>query len=481
MKRHLTAVAAGLALALVSAGNALADGSSPVPLPAPGTQSNDSSQGQVQIVPIAPQLNVQDVNVLTGDVEQGDAANANTGQTAQQENTAVGQSQAGSQSNESSQGQVQVVPVAPQANVQNVNVATFGDVEQGDAANANTGQAAQQENTGAASHHGSSSKSGGESHAGAQENTSHQGQVQVIPVAPQANVQNVNVATFGDVEQGDAANANTGQTAQQENTAKGAAGTSPAKHGCGGCTPSKHSGGQSNRGFQEQVQVVPIAPQANLQNVNVLTFGDVEQGDAANANTGQTTQQENTRVSPHDKQEPKRCYDACKPQYGPEPRPCGSYDACEPQPKPRPCDSQAKHGSYGEHGSYDRCEPRPEPKPRPCDSQAKHGSYGEHGSYDRCEPRPEPKPRPKPKPCGSYGKHRSHPPEHGGGQRNESRQGQVQILPIAPQLNVQNVNLLTFGDVEQGDAANANTGQVAQQSNRLLPARPSRDGYRTVA
>jgi hypothetical protein len=410
MKRHLTAVAAGLALALVSAGNALADGSSPVPLPAPGTQSNDSSQGQVQIVPIAPQLNVQDVNVLTGDVEQGDAANANTGQTAQQENTAVGQSQAGSQSNESSQGQVQVVPVAPQANVQNVNVATFGDVEQGDAANANTGQ-----------------------------------------------------------------------TAQQENTAKGAAGTSPAKHGCGGCTPSKHSGGQSNRGFQEQVQVVPIAPQANLQNVNVLTFGDVEQGDAANANTGQTTQQENTRVSPHDKQEPKRCYDACKPQYGPEPRPCGSYDACEPQPKPRPCDSQAKHGSYGEHGSYDRCEPRPEPKPRPCDSQAKHGSYGEHGSYDRCEPRPEPKPRPKPKPCGSYGKHRSHPPEHGGGQRNESRQGQVQILPIAPQLNVQNVNLLTFGDVEQGDAANANTGQVAQQSNRLLPARPSRDGYRTVA
>ncbi|HEU0334983.1 MAG TPA: hypothetical protein VFR43_00425 [Gaiellaceae bacterium] len=467
MKRHLTAVAAGLALALLSAGNALAGGSSPVPLPAPGSQSNDSSQGQVQVVPIAPQLNVQNANVLTGDVEQGDAADANTGQTAQQENTAVGQSQAGPQSNDSSQGQVQVVPIAPQANVQNVNVATFGDVEQGDAANANTGQTAQQENTAAASH-GRSSASGGESHAGAQENRSHQGQVQVIPVAPQLNVQNVNVATFGDVEQGDAANANTGQTAQQENTAKDTSGTSPARHRCGGCSPSKHSGGQSNRSVQKQVQIVPIAPQANLQNVNVSTFGDVEQGDAANANTGQTTQQENTRVAgTHGKHEPEHCYDACKPRYEAKPRPCGSYEACEPrpEPKPRPCDSYAKHDSHG------TCEPRPEPKP--CDAYAKHDSYG------KCEPRPQPKPRSKP--CDADGKHGSYPPKHGGAQSNASHQGQVQILPIAPQLNVQNVNLLTFGDVEQGDAANANTGQVVQQSNRLLPAQPSGESYRTVA
>ncbi len=52
-----------------------------------------------------------------------------------------------SQSNESDQGQIQVVPIAPQVNVQNANVATFGEVEQGDANNANTGQASQQENT----------------------------------------------------------------------------------------------------------------------------------------------------------------------------------------------------------------------------------------------------------------------------------------------------------------------------------------------
>jgi hypothetical protein len=34
-------------------------------------------------------------------------------------------------------------------------------------------------------------------------------------------------------------------------------------------------------------------------------------------------------------------------------------------------------------------------------------------------------------------------------------------------VNVQNVNLLTFGDVEQGNANNANTGQANQQANTV--------------
>jgi hypothetical protein len=95
-------------------------------------------------------------------------------------------------------------------------------------------------------------------------------------------VQNVNVLTFGDVEQGNANNANTGQANQQENTRHGSS--------CGCGSPS---GGQSNRSEQQQVQIAPFAPQVNVQNVNVLTFGDVEQGNANNANTGQASQQSN--------------------------------------------------------------------------------------------------------------------------------------------------------------------------------------------
>ena len=118
---------------------------------------NESDQGQLQVVPIAPQLNAQNVNVLSGGVSQGDANNANTGQAAQQENGGQsapvlagaykgdgGSSQAAGR-NESDQGQLQVVPIAPQLNAQNVNVLS-GGVSQGDANNANTGQAAQQEN-----------------------------------------------------------------------------------------------------------------------------------------------------------------------------------------------------------------------------------------------------------------------------------------------------------------------------------------------
>jgi len=66
-------------------------------------------------------------------------------------------------------------------------------------------------------------------------------------------------------------------------------------------------------------------------------------------------------------------------------------------------------------------------------------------------------------------------------QLNDSDQGQVQVVPIAPQLSVQNVNLFTFGEVEQGDANNANTGQAAQQSNtQLVSRRSSGGGYPAI-
>ena len=244
------------------------------------------------------------------------------------------------QQNESDQRQVQVVPIAPQANVQNANVATYGDVEQGNANNANTGQAAQQENTlgSQASPVHRNVVDGGQGQTGAQENESDQRQVQVVPVAPQLNVQNVNVGTGGDVEQGDANNANTGQAAQQENTRvsgergkhetpccprehgekrcppKGEASPCPPKqepkpshprHERKACPPRHEpkpssldrSTAQRNESSQRQVQIVPIAPQVNVQNLNVLTFGDVEQGNANNANTGQATQQSNTLLA----------------------------------------------------------------------------------------------------------------------------------------------------------------------------------------
>jgi hypothetical protein len=427
-------------------------------------QENDNDQGQVQVVPIAPQLNVQNVNVATfDDVEQGDANNANTGQAAQQENTSErqathngtsgGHSQAG-QENDSDQGQVQVVPIAPQANVQNVNILTFDDVQQGDANNANTGQAAQQENTQSASSHGSKSKSGGASHAGAQKNDSDQRQVQIVPIAPQLNVQNVNIATFDDVEQGDANNANTGQAAQQENTRKGSSSGKSGygrSHGskCDRCT-SKHSGGQRNDSDQRQVQIVPIAPQANVQNVNLFTFGDVEQGDANNANTGQAAQQGNARKggSSHGKHESKPCGGNCEP--GHEPKPCDRK--YEPRHEPKPCDRryESKH------------------EPKPCDRK-----YEPKHESKPCDRKYEPKHDAKPSHSNDCpaGDKRS-------GQRNESDQRQVQIVPIAPQLNVQNLNLFTFDDVEQGDANNANTGQAVQQRNSQLTGHGSMGGKR---
>jgi hypothetical protein len=81
-------------------------------------------------------------------------------------------------------------------------------------------------------------------------------------------------------------------------------GCKPAPHKCG-C--ASKSGGQKNDSSQKQIQIVPIAPQVNVQNVNLLTFGDVEQGNANNANTGQASQQANTvkAVSPKSKPENK--------------------------------------------------------------------------------------------------------------------------------------------------------------------------------
>jgi hypothetical protein len=147
--------------------------------------------------------------------------------------------------------------------------------------------------------------------------------------------------------------------------------------------------------------------------VNVATFDEVEQGDANNANTGQAVQQENTQAGHGGKHHPKPC----------EPK-------CEPKPAPKPCES--------------RCEPKP------CES--------------KCEPKPKPKPAPKPCESRCDPKH-GYGWKHDAGQRNEAEQKQLQIVPIAPQLNLQNVNVLTFGEVEQGDANNANTGQAVQQEN----------------
>ena len=432
--------------------------------------SNDSDQGQVQVIPIAPQVNGQNVNVLSGGVSQGDANNANTGQAAQQENGGQsapvgnstfksdgGSSQAAGR-NDSDQGQIQVVPIAPQVNLQNVNVASVA-VEQGDANNANTGQAAQQENGGQAGPviYGVKKGDGGHSQAGGS-NDSDQGQVQVIPIAPQVNVQNVNVLSGG-VSQGNANNANTGQAAQQENGGQSTPVLHVVKKGDSG---SSQVAGR-NDSDQGQVQIIPIAPQVNLQNVNVLS-GGVSQGNANNANTGQAAQQQGETSGEPGGNGPKPCYQRCEPK----PEPC--YQRCEP--KPEPC--------------YQRCEPKPEPKPEPCYQRCEPKP---EPCYQRCEPKPEPKPCPpkhEPKPCPPKNEPKPCPPKHEpkpcppkeeprpcpppkhedrtAGSRNDSDQHQVQIVPIAPQLNLQNVNLLS-GGVTQGNANNANTGQAAQQSN----------------
>jgi hypothetical protein len=117
----------------------------------------------------------------------------------------------------------------------------------------------------------------------------------------------------GDVRQGDANNANTGQANQQHNTQiavqKAAGPKAGPKPGCepgkpggqSGPTGPPSTGGQSvkqhqgNWSKQKQIQFIPIAPQANLQNVNVFTFGWISQGDVNNANTGQANQQHNTQ------------------------------------------------------------------------------------------------------------------------------------------------------------------------------------------
>ena len=452
MKRCISALVASITLALgagVSVASASGDEFVPPPNHALG-QSNESDQGQIQVLPIAPQVNVQNVNVATfDDVEQGDANNANTGQASQQENTAAAPAPVVAQSNESDQEQIQIVPIAPQVNVQNTNIATHGDVEQGDANNANTGQANQQENTSEVGHSspaprttcGSCSQP---TSGGGQKNDSDQSQIQIVPVAPQVNVQNVNIATGGDVEQGDANNANTGQANQQENTSKGGQSSPAPSTKCGSCSQPTSGSGQKNDSDQSQIQIVPIAPQLNVQNTNLFTFGDVEQGDANNANTGQANQQKNTSSSGKG----SACYSSCSPPKPPcnnqchpkpEPKPCG----CQPPPKPCECQPPPKP-----------CECQPPPKPCECQPPPKP-----------CECKPAPKPVKKHK-CGCGSK-------KGYGQSNKSSQKQIQFVPIAPQLNVQNANLFTFGDVEQGDANNANTGQANQQKNYKSSSQPS--------
>ena len=88
MKRLITACVAGMGLMLATTAGVASANLIPLPPlhPSPTQQSNESDQKQVQVVPIAPQVNAQNVNVLAGGVSQGDANNANTGQAAQQEN-----------------------------------------------------------------------------------------------------------------------------------------------------------------------------------------------------------------------------------------------------------------------------------------------------------------------------------------------------------------------------------------------------------
>ena len=332
------------------------------------------------------------------------------------------------QTNVSDQEQLQVVPVAPQVNVQNVNVATAGEVEQGDANNANTGQANQQENA--------SSGTQSTPAAATQENDSDQSQVQVVPVAPQANVQNVNVLTFGDVEQGNANNANTGQAAQQENNASARGSkTAPAPTRYAkapSCRCDSPSRTQANGNEQKQLQIVPVAPQANVQNVNVLTFGDVEQGSANNANTGQASQQRNTSSGA------RYAVPVCRSS-------CGSS---RPGPKPCGCHRPATH-----HRTACGCHHGAKHHPTACGC---HHAATHHPTHKAKAPRQDCTCTPSGRGCNSYSRV---------DQRNTSCQRQIQILPVAPQVNVQNVNVLAFGDVEQGNANNANTGQANQQEN----------------
>ena len=139
--------------------------------------------------------------------------------------------------------------------------------------------------------------------------------MQIIPIAPQLNAQNVNVLTFGDVNQGNANNANTGQAVQQQNTQTGAASQQDTRWtpGDGRSQQGGSWAGQSNDSDQGQVQIIPIAPQLNLQNVNALTFGDVNQGNANNANTGQASQQQNTWVNGGGPRGSKPCESKCDP------------------------------------------------------------------------------------------------------------------------------------------------------------------------
>jgi hypothetical protein len=389
------------------------------------------------------------------------------------------------QGNASDQQQVQVVPIAPQVNVQNVNVLTSGDVSQGDANNANTGQANQQQSTQVAVQQGSgeskdtpcsscsprqpaSPGSGDQAVDQHQGNSSDQQQVQVVPIAPQANVQNVNAGTSGDVSQGDANNANTGQANQQDNTQVAAQSGGPV----GGQSQTTDQG-QGNQSSQGQVQVVPIAPQVNVQNVNVLTSGDVSQGDANNANTGQANQQQNTQVAVQ-KGSGGPSHDGCDcSSKGPE---AGSDDPSVNQHQgnwskqkqiqvvpiaPQLNVQNVNVGTGGEvrQGDANNANTGQANQQHNTQVAVQHG--GSRPGKAPIGPTERTRPMGSPSPGGS---------SIDQGQGNWSKQDQLQIVPIAPQANVQNANAFTYGNVRQGDANNANTGQANQQHNTQVAA-----------
>jgi hypothetical protein len=297
MKRCLIALAASIMLALGAGVSAASAGESLLPpLLPPLRQENTSEQQQVQILPIAPQVNLQNVNVLPlGDVEQGDANNANTGQATQQENN---QSSGGSsacsssaQSNDSDQSQVQIVPIAPQVNLQNVNVLPLGDVEQGDANNANTGQATQQKNTGRTGKHYSRK---------CQSNCGRMHEPKPKPVAKPKPCPEPKPEPCPEPRPEPCPEPKPNPCPEPKPKPEPCPEQKEKPKPCKEERQPKRCpdrgdtrAWQQNFSSQQQVQILPIAPQVNLQNANVLALGHVQQGNANNSNTGQSTQQSN--------------------------------------------------------------------------------------------------------------------------------------------------------------------------------------------
>jgi hypothetical protein len=182
--------------------------------------------------------------------------------------------------------------------------------------------------------------------------------------------------------------------------------------------------------------------------VNILTFGDVSQGDANNTNSGQATQQDATQVILQDRRSGGGKCDKCPPpKHEPKPCECPPPKNEEPKHEPKPCECPPPKQE----------EPKHEPKPCEC-PPPKH-------EKPKCDPCGKKHGKPKCDPC--FRKKHSKRSGQSARQRqaNVAEQEQVQIATLNEQANLQNVNILTFDPVSQGDANNSNSGQAAQQEN----------------